>query len=66
MNIESLSVDDTRVKFIGKTVELMEWRDSISTAPDISENLINTLSKVAQCSLPTKDRKSVNQLSIHL
>ena len=61
LNIESLRDDKTRAKFIGKTVELMDWRESVSTASEISENLINTLSKAAQCSLPTKDRKSVNQ-----
>ena len=53
--------EETRAKFIGKTVELMDWRESISNASEILENLINTLSKAAQCSLPTKGRKSVNQ-----
>ena len=55
LNIKSLRDDKTRAKFIGKTVKIMDWRKSISTALEISENLFNTLSKAAQCSLPTKD-----------
>ena len=39
LNIEALRDDETRAKFIGKTVELMDWRESISTASKISENL---------------------------